>query len=47
MSSCVHQHHTKQHNVARYTTDFRIMDLDGCDRSNLSFLHIEEALHVS
>lgn len=43
----VHQKHAEKHDMSCNTTGFGIVDLDGCDLSNLSPLDIEEAEVVS
>jgi hypothetical protein len=47
VGSCVHQKHAEKHDMSSNTTSFRVVDLDGCDLSDLGFLDIEEAEDVS
>ena len=46
MGSRVHQKHAEKHDMSRDTTSFRVVDLNGCDLSNLRLLDIEEAEDV-
>jgi hypothetical protein len=47
MGGRIHQEHAEEHDMACYTTNFRVVDLNGCDLSDLSPLNIEEAEAVS
>jgi hypothetical protein len=47
MRSRIHQKHTEKHDVSCDTTCFGVVDLDGCDFSDLSPLDIEETDAVS
>lgn len=45
--SRVHQKHAKKHDMSRDTTNFGIVDLKGCNLSDLSLLNVKEAKAVS
>ncbi len=43
----VHEKHAKEHDMARDTSSFCVMNLDSGDLSNLRSLNVEEAAVVS
>lgn len=43
----VHEQHTEQHNVTGDTASFRVVDLKGNLRTDLTLLYVEEAEKVS
>lgn len=43
VSRRVHQKHAKEHDMTGYTTRLGVVNLDGCDRTNLCLFDVEEA----
>lgn len=47
VSSRVHEKHAQEHDMPRDATSFGVVDLNGCNFSDLSLLDVEEADSIS